>query len=64
MDGYWDIFDETHDKLIRVEGRKMSVSWNGGQSLEHVLTFCTDQKAALFVQMLLDMIDCKRVKAN
>ncbi len=64
MEGYWDIFNEEHDKLIRIEGRKMSISWDGGETVEHVLTFCTDQKAALFVQMPLDMIDCNKIKVN
>jgi hypothetical protein len=62
--GYWDIFNEEHDKLIRIEGRKMSISWDGGETLEHCLTFSSDTKAENMAKMLIDMLNCNKVKVN
>lgn len=61
---YWDIFNENHDKLIRIEGRKMSLSWDGGETMEYSLTFPSIEKAGRFVQMMIDMLDCNRIKVN
>lgn len=61
---YWDIFNETNDKLIRIEGRKMSLSWDGGETFEKSLTFASVEKAGRFAQMMIDILNCKRIKAN
>ena len=61
---YWDIFNEQHDKLIRIDGRKMSLSWDGGSTFEHSLTFSSVQKAGRFAQMIIDMLNCNKIKVN
>lgn len=62
--GYWDICNEAHDKLIRIQGRRMFVSWDGGHTLLHSVTFTSNEKAANFAQMLIDILICTKVKVN
>jgi hypothetical protein len=64
MEQYWDFFDETHTRLVRIQGQEMSLSWNGGETMEHSLTFPTMEAASCFAQMMLDLFEYKQIRKN